>query len=48
VDRGGWASGNAVTVFIKNNASSSSALRNFLAYNNAPSDAPKLVITYTT
>lgn len=47
VDRAGWASGNAVMVIIKNNASSTNAYRQVHTYETTGTNDAKLVITWT-
>lgn len=48
IDRAGWSSGNAVTVHVVDNSSSSGAQRQSYSYNNSAASAAKLVVTYTT
>jgi len=48
IDRAGWTSGNAISIFVDNNASSSSEWQEFEAYDHSTSLAAKLDIVYTT
>lgn len=49
VDQGGWASGNAIMLFIRDNQPGNvSGQINFTAYDGTPGDAPKLHVEYTT
>jgi len=48
INRAGWASGNALQVFWKNDGSDSSAARQPYSYDGYSTYAPKLIITYTT
>lgn len=48
VDRAGWSSGNAISVFVDNNASSSSEWQEFESYDHSTTLAAKLDIVYTT
>lgn len=48
VDRAGWTSGNAISVFVDNNGSSSSEWQEFETYDHSTSLAAKLDIIYTT
>ena len=47
INRGGWSSGNAVSIFVQDNASSASAFRPGYSYDGSTTKAPKLDITYT-
>lgn len=49
VNRAGWASGNNLALFIKNNGSTTGtdAYRIAYSFNNAAADAPQLDITYS-
>lgn len=46
LDRPGWASGNALQVLFKDNGSSNGADREYYSYDNTPSKAPLLSVTY--
>lgn len=46
IDRPGWASGNALMLFIKDNAGS--VLRDVYSYDSTPAKSALLTITYTT
>lgn len=48
IDRTGWASGNAISIFVDNNASSASEWQEFEAYDHSTSLAAKLNVVYTT
>ena len=48
INRTGWTSGNAISIFVDNNASSSSEWQEFEAYDHSTSLAAKLDIVYTT
>jgi len=48
IDRGGWASGNAITVHIRDNGSSTSGLRAPKSHNLSTADAAELRVTYET
>jgi len=47
VNRGGWASGNALGVVIKDNGAASGVLFQMQDYGNAPANAARLTINYT-
>lgn len=47
VDRAGWASGNAMQIFVKDNSSSTNARRNIASYDHVTLDPPALHIEYT-
>ncbi len=47
LDRGGFVSGNAMTVLASDNGSDSSEWQEYYTYNNDPAKAPKLVIVYS-
>lgn len=47
IDRVGWASGQAIMLVHKNDASSGNAFRVPSTYDDAAGDGPKLTITYT-
>lgn len=46
VNRGGWASGNALTIFANDNSSSVGAFRDCMMYDSSAGVAAYLVITY--
>ena len=46
IDLGGWASGQALQVHIRNNGSSVSAFRTAVAYDGTPADSAELIISY--
>ncbi len=48
VDRAGWSSGNAISVFVDNDGSASNEWQDFEAYDHNSTLAAKLDITYTT
>lgn len=48
VDRAGWASGNDMSIVIKNNGSDANARRGAKSYENSTSDCALLTITYST
>ena len=48
INRAGWVSGNDVLLFFRNNGSDAGAYRTFKSYNSSPTDAPELVIEYTS
>ena len=47
VNRAGWVSGNAMNIFMKNNASSSNARRQFESWDGTSYTEPILTITWT-
>lgn len=47
VNRGGWASGNAIVIYVEDNASSGSAFRYAKSYESGSATAPRLTIEYT-
>jgi hypothetical protein len=46
VNQGGWASGNALTLFVEDNGSNSGSMRVAHAFDSTPTKAPELVINY--
>lgn len=48
VDRGGWVSGNALAIFVETTEDSTSQDDVFQSYDEDPSYAPKLEVTWTT
>ena len=48
VNRSGWASGNAIVLFFNDNASGTNAHRNAKTYDNDPTTAPILTVTWST
>lgn len=48
VNRASWASGNNMNVIFNDNGSTGSEWQDYYSYNNTPSKAPKLSITYTS
>lgn len=46
VNRAGWVSGNAVSILIRDNSSTSNEWQDFYTYDNTTTKAPKLDITY--
>jgi hypothetical protein len=47
VDRSGWASGQAMNIFVDDNGSSANAWRRYYSYNQGNGGEPVLVISYT-
>jgi hypothetical protein len=47
VNRGGWASGNAIVIYVEDNASSGGAFRYAKSYESGSATAPRLTIEYT-
>lgn len=47
IDRGGWASGQAVIVHVLDNSSSSDAYRRSAAYENSGLDEAELIVSYS-
>ena len=48
IDRAGWTSGNAIHVFISNNASSYNGVRLVSSLENTSYTEAELIVTYTT
>lgn len=46
IDRGGWAEGQAVIAYVKNNSSASGAVRTAKTFDAGGSEGAKLVVTY--
>lgn len=47
IDQGGWSSGNAMQLFVEDNASTSTAFRSPRSYDGSTTDCARLDITYT-
>lgn len=48
INRAGWASGNAISILIRDNSSTSNEWQDFYTYDNTTTKAPKLDITYSS